>query len=54
MKSLDELREKLRAKREQKTVSIGVLRKGTETSLNVEIEQPKPPERKRIARRTSL
>jgi len=54
VKSLDELREKLRAKREQKTVSIGVLRKGAEVALNVEIEQPKPPERKRIARRTSL
>lgn len=54
VRSLDELREKLRAKREQKTVSIGVIRKGSEVSLNVEIEQPRPPERKRIARRTSL
>jgi serine protease Do len=54
VKSLDELREKLRAKREQKTVSVGVIRKGAEVSLNVEVEQPKPPERKRIARRTSL
>jgi serine protease Do len=54
VKSLDELREKLRAKREQKTVSVGVIRKGAEVSLNVEIEQPRPPERKRIARRTSL
>jgi len=54
VKSLDELREKLRAKREQKTVSVGVIRKGAEVALNVEIEQPKPPERRRIARRTSL
>lgn len=54
VKSLEELREKLRTKREQKTVSIGVLRKGAEMSLNVEVEQPRPPERKRIARRMSL
>jgi serine protease Do len=54
VRSLDDLREKLRAKREQKTVSVGVIRKGAEVSLNVEIEQPRPPERKRIARRTSL
>jgi serine protease Do len=54
VKSLDELREKLRAKREQRTHSVGVIRKGAEMSLNVEVEQPKPPERKRIARRTSL
>ncbi len=56
VKSLDELREILRAKREGKTVSIGVLRKGTETSLSVEVEQPRPRPAagKRIARRTSL
>ena len=54
VKSLNELREKLRAKREQKTVSIGVLRKGAEVALQVEIEQPKPPARTRISRRTSL
>jgi len=54
VKSLNELREKLRAKREQKTVSIGVLRKGAEVALHVEIEQPKPPARTRISRRTSL
>lgn len=53
VRSLDELREKLRAKREQKTVSVGVIRKGAEVALNVEVEQPRPPERKRIARRTS-
>lgn len=54
VKSLDDLREKLRAKWDQKTVSVGVIRKGVEVALNVEIEQPRPPERKRIARRTSL
>jgi C-terminal processing protease CtpA/Prc len=52
--SLEQLREKLRAKRESKTVSIGVLRKGSAVALNVEIEQPKPPERRRITRRITL
>lgn len=52
--SLEQLREKLRAKRESKTVSIGVLRKGAAVTLNVEIEQPKPPERRRITRRITL
>jgi serine protease Do len=52
--SLEQLREKLRAKRESKTVSIGVLRKGSVVALNVEIEQPKPPERRRITRRITL
>ncbi|MBI1750172.1 MAG: PDZ domain-containing protein [Acidobacteria bacterium] len=54
IRSLNELREKLRAKREQKTVSVGVIRKGSEVSLNVEIEQPRPPEHRRIARRSAL
>jgi serine protease Do len=56
VRSLSEMREKLRAKREQKTVSIGVIRKGGEVSLNVEIEQPKPPEgrRIRVTRRSAL
>ncbi len=54
VRSLDEMREKLSAKREQKTVSIGVLRKGAEVALNVEIEQPRPPERRRITRRITL
>ncbi|MBI3484206.1 MAG: PDZ domain-containing protein [Acidobacteria bacterium] len=54
IRSLDELREKLRAKREQKSVSVGVIRKGSEVSLTVEIEQPRPPERRRITRRIAL
>jgi serine protease Do len=50
-----DLREKLRDKREKKTVAVGVIRKGGEVSLNVEIEQPKPAERKKvITRRLSI
>ena len=56
VRSVSELREKLREKREAKTVSLNVLRKGTEMSVNVELEQPKPPaDRKRIiSRRISI
>lgn len=63
--SLEELREKLRAKGEQKpggtapstvkTVNVGVIRKGAEVSLKVELEMPRPPERRRtITRRSAL
>ena len=49
-----ELRAKLREKREQKSVRLDVVRKGAELSINVEIEQPRPPERARITRRAIL
>ena len=61
--SLEELRVKLRAKGEQKpgdtapstlkTVNLGVIRKGAEVSLKVELEMPRPPERRRIISRRS-
>lgn len=51
VRTLSDLREKLRDKREQKTINLTVLRRGTETSLNVELEQPRPAER-RPGRRT--
>jgi serine protease Do len=55
VKTTSDLRAKLREKRESKTVAVGVIRKGAETSVNVEIEQPKPRERSRvISRRTAL
>ena len=55
VRSVSELRQKVREKREKKSVSIGVLRKGAEMSLDVGIEQPKPPEKKKlISRRTSI
>jgi serine protease Do len=54
VKTVSDLRAKLREKRESKTVAVGVIRKGAETSVNVEIEQPKPRERTRvISRRTA-
>src|SRR3989442_4247469 len=37
VRTVHELREKMRAKRENKTVSVSVIRKGTEMSFNVEV-----------------
>jgi len=54
VRTLNDMREKLRDKRGQKTVSIGVIRKGAEVSLDVAIEQPKPPVRRTISRRITL
>jgi len=48
VRNVGELREKLREKREKKTVNLAVLRKGTEMSLDVAVEQPQPPERKKM------
>jgi serine protease Do len=42
VKSVSGLRDQLREKRDQKNVTLGVLRKGSELKLNVSIEQPKP------------
>jgi serine protease Do len=54
VRNLGELREQMRAKRESKTVALGVIRKGSEMSLNVEVEQPKPATKKVISRRISI
>ena len=54
VKTVAQLRDRLRAKREQKTVAIGVIRKGSQVSVNVEMETPKPPEHSRVARRAAL
>jgi serine protease Do len=55
VRNVGELRGKIREKRDQKTVNLTVLRKGAETSLNVEVEQPQAPERKKvISRRTTI
>lgn len=43
IKSLADLRAKLRGNREGGTLKVDVLRKGTAMSLNVEIEKPKAP-----------
>jgi serine protease Do len=51
VRTVSDLREKLREKRDKKTVSIGVVRKGAEMWLDVEIEQPRPLERKKLVSR---
>ena len=57
VKTSSELRAKLREKREQKTVSVSVIRKGAEMSLTIELEPSKagrPSERRRISRHVLL
>jgi len=54
VKSVNELRQQLHGKREQKSVKLGVIRKGSPVSLTVELEQPKHIEHKRITRRAAL
>jgi len=55
VRNVGELRERLREKRDKKTVSLTALRRGTEMSFNVEVEQPQAPERKKIiSRRTYI
>ncbi len=52
--SLSELRQQLRDKSDQKTVSLGILRKGSEMSVAVTIEKPKPSESTHMVRRAQL
>lgn len=54
VRSLSDLREKLRAKRDSKTVALTILRKGSELTLNVAIEPPPARERRVISRRITL
>jgi S1-C subfamily serine protease len=49
-----ELREQLRAKSDQKALSIDVLRKGSEMSVPVTIEKPHPPEPLHAVHQTQL
>ncbi len=51
VRNVGELREKLRAKRDAKSAAVTVIRKGAEMSLNVELEQPRPPAERRIMSR---
>jgi serine protease Do/serine protease DegQ len=53
VRTSSDLREGLREKRENKKVDIVVIRKGTEMTLPVEMEQVTPPEGRRIARRVA-
>jgi serine protease Do len=52
--SLSALREQLRQDRTHKTIKLGILRKGSEMSVSVEIEQPKPPETTQTIHRAEL
>ncbi len=51
VKTLSDLRSALREKNGDKSIPVTVVRKGSETTLSVEIEQPKKPERRAISRR---
>ncbi|MGH9795254.1 MAG: PDZ domain-containing protein [Candidatus Acidiferrales bacterium] len=53
IRSLGDLRAKLREKREAKSVKVEILRRGSAMTLEVEIEQPRPPARRATARRIS-
>jgi S1-C subfamily serine protease len=54
IRSLGDLREKLAAKREDKTVKLGVLRNKSEMTFTVELP-PAPSKRSRmISRRTNI
>ncbi len=53
IKSVSDLRAKLREKRETKSVKVDILRRGSAMSLTVEIEQPRPPPPRVNARRVS-
>src|SRR3984957_3439567 len=52
--SLSELRQQLRDKSDEKTVSLGILRKGSEINVPVTIEKPKPMESTHMVRRAQL
>jgi serine protease Do len=52
--SLSELRQQLRDKSDEKTVSLGILRRGSEMNVPVTIEKPKPMESTHMVRRAQL
>jgi S1-C subfamily serine protease len=52
--SLSELRQQLRDKSDQKAVSLGIVRKGSEMSLSVTMEKPKPAESTHLVRRAQF
>jgi serine protease Do len=54
VRTLAELREQLRDKSDQKTVNLGVLRKGAEMSLTVTIERARPLESSHTVHRAQL
>ena len=54
VRTLAELRSQLRDKGEQKSVSLGILRKGAEMSVAVTIEKPRPVESTHVVHRAQL
>jgi S1-C subfamily serine protease len=54
VRTLAELRSQLRDKGEQKSVSLGILRKGAEMSVAVTIERPQPVESTHVVHRAQL
>jgi len=54
VRSLGDLREKLAAKREDKTVKLGVLRNKSEMSITVEMPPPPSKSSRKISRRTNI
>jgi serine protease Do len=54
VRALAELRSQLRDKGEQKSVSLGILRKGAEMSVAVTIEKPQPVESTHVVHRAQL
>ncbi|HEV3252762.1 MAG TPA: PDZ domain-containing protein [Candidatus Acidoferrales bacterium] len=53
VKTVGDLREQLQSKREQKTVSLSLLRKGASMTVNVAIEPPRAHEHTHITRRVA-
>ena len=54
IRTVEDLREQLREKRDQESVNLGVLRKGAQMTLPVGIERPKPVERMHMIHRAQL
>ncbi len=54
VKSLHDLRNELRGKSEQKTVNLGVLRKGSTLNMPIEIEKPRPIDSPQIIHRAQM
>ena len=54
VRTLSDLRSELREKSGDKPVPVTVMRKGSETTLQIELDQPKRPERKIISRKIAL
>jgi len=54
IRSASELREKLAAKKDAKSVKLGLLRNRSEMSLTVELPSPEQKERRHISERTNI